>query len=75
MRRPTTLQPMSSSLFSGYSYDPATNRLTVQFVGSGETYVYEDVPMEKATAFAESASPGRFYTVNIRDNFVSSKVS
>ena len=40
----------------------------VQFQ-NGSTYVYQDVPAEKAATFGENASPGRYYTEHSRDNF------
>ena len=73
MARIPALTPIESSLFDAYRYDPATSKLTVKFK-NGATYVYADVPAEKAEAFAGSASPGAYYAANIRDNFVSSKM-
>ena len=73
MRRPA-LTPIQSSLFDAYHYDPVTSKLTLRF-HSGESYVYNDVPMEKASTFAAHSSPGRYYTEHIRDNFLSAKIT
>lgn len=73
--RPTVqMRPIQSSLFDAYHYDPATSRLQVRFL-NGDVYVYTDVPPEKAEAFANNQSPGRFFVDRIRDTYLSSKVT
>lgn len=63
--KPPELTPMTSSVFSGHHYDPATNRLTVRF-NNGKTWIYDDVPHEKAVTFAGALSPGRYFSDKIK---------
>lgn len=65
MAKQPNLTPMKSSVFDGHTYNPATSKLTVRF-NSGKTWEYDDVPMEKATAFAGAASPGRYFSDKIK---------
>lgn len=67
------LAPIESSMFSGHHYDPTTRQMTVQFK-NGAVHVYEDVPMEKHAAFAENASPGRFFNERIKGLYPSRKI-
>ena len=68
------LTPISSSMFSGHHYDPATRRMHVQYK-SGAVYAIDDVPMEKVEAFSGALSPGRYFNERIKPNYVSRKVS
>lgn len=59
------LTPIKSSLFTAHHYDPGTSTLTLEF-SNGDRWAYRDVPLEKATAFAENASPGRYFGSKIK---------
>lgn len=64
---------MMSSVFSGHHYDPATSKLTVRF-NNGKTWVYEDVPMERAETFAGAASPGRYFATKIKGLYAGKEI-
>lgn len=66
--------PMNSSVFDAHHYDPATNRLTLRFK-TGKVWQYDDVPMEKAVAFAGSASPGRYFADRIKGYYPGTEVA
>lgn len=55
----------NSSQIAAIGYDIAANELHVQFHNGG-TYAYENVPFDKADAFAKSESKGRFLSQNIK---------
>lgn len=65
--------PITSSAFEGYSYDPSTRHLTVAFK-NGATWRYDDVPMERAEAFAGNASPGGYFASKIKGQYVGRKL-
>ena len=59
---------MASSVISGAWYQPKTGQLDLLFV-SGRRYVYSDVPLAVARAFAAAGSKGGFYNREIRNRF------
>lgn len=67
------LTPIESSMFEGHHYDPNTRALTVRYK-NGATHVYDDVPMEKHTAFVGAQSPGRYFNERIKNQFASRKI-
>lgn len=67
------LTPIKSSMFDGHHYDPNTRVMTVQFK-NGAVHQFEDVGIEKHTAFTESASPGRYFNERIKGNHIGRKV-
>lgn len=67
------LTPIKSSVLAGYSHNPDTRELTVEF-RSGARHVYSDVGIEKAEALAGSASPGSYFGRKIKDVHNSRKV-
>lgn len=67
------LTPLKSSAVNGYAYDPQSRQLTVEFK-SGGRYVYDDVPIERVTAFAGSASPGSFLAKKIQSQYRATKL-
>jgi hypothetical protein len=72
------LAPIESSMFTGHHYDPDTRQMTVQFKKDGQpgaVHVFHDVPMEKAEAFSQNQSPGRYFNENIKSNFTSRKIA
>ena len=64
----------NSSQIAAIGYDPAANELHVQFHNGG-IYAYENVPFDKADAFAKSDSKGRFLSQNIKGQHSYRKVS
>lgn len=73
MSKHPDLVPMESSLIAGYHYDPPTNRLTVKFK-NGDVWQYDDVPHERAEAFAGNASPGAFFGKKIKGQYPGRKL-
>lgn len=67
------LTPLTSSALSGFHHDPDTRALTVKF-NNGTTWLYENVPHEKVEAFSGAASPGRFFSSRIRDQYAGRKL-
>lgn len=64
---------MASSVIRGAWYLPDRQELDLLFV-SGRRYVYSQVPLAIARAFAEAQSKGRFYNREIRNRFASREV-
>lgn len=59
----------SSSHIAGFSYDPSTDTLTVEFV-DGSSYDYLNVPASVARQFeAEKANAGRFFHRQIKGRY------
>jgi hypothetical protein len=54
-----------SSAFSGYHIDPDARALTVQFK-DGAVWRYDDVALERLTAFEGSDSKGAYFMRQIR---------
>lgn len=67
------LAPMTSSLFDGHHYDPATQQLTVRMKG-GAVYRYDGVPAEKAETFAGNKSPGSYFGSRIKGLYPATKL-
>lgn len=67
------LQPVDSSAFSHAGYDPATKVLTVRF-NSGKTWEYDDVALERGESFMGSASKGRYFASQIKNNHIGREV-
>jgi hypothetical protein len=57
-----------STVIRGAWYLPERRQLDLLFT-SGRRYVYSEVPMAIASRFAEAASKGRFYNLEIRNRF------
>jgi hypothetical protein len=64
---------MASSVIRGAWYLPDRQELDLLFV-SGRRYVYSQVPLAIAHAFAEAQSKGRFYNREIRNRFACREV-
>ncbi len=63
------LQKVESSLIDSVGYDPATEDLTIVFVGSGDTYVYHKVPEKVYKKLMAADSKGKFFTKNIKEKY------
>ena len=59
---------MPSAAIRDFSYNVATRQLTVTFV-TGRVYAYAAVPPDVHNALRASASQGRFFNQEIRDNY------
>jgi hypothetical protein len=59
---------MPSTVIRDFSYNVATRQLVVTFV-TGRVYAYADVPPDVHNAFRASGSKGRFFNLEIRDNY------
>jgi len=68
------MTPIESSMFSAHHYDPNTRVMTVQFK-NGAVHQYEDVPIEKHTAFTGALSPGSYFNQRIKSNHIGRKLS
>ena len=61
-----------SANVKGASYDADTQKLTVQL--NGGTYVYDGVSVEKAQAFADADSHGKFLHTEIKSQHTFTKI-
>jgi len=59
---------MPSSVIRSFDYDPADQRLDIEFV-SGRRYSYLDVPEAVFDAMRRIASKGSFFNRRIRDHY------
>lgn len=59
---------MPSSVIRSFDYDPAAQRLDVQFV-SGRRYSYHDVPANVAEGMRRAISKGSYFNRRIRDAY------
>jgi hypothetical protein len=59
---------MPSTVIRDFSYNVATRQLVVTFV-TGRVYAYAEVPPDVHNAFRASGSKGRFFNLEIRDNY------
>ena len=59
---------MPSSVIRSFDYDPADQRLDIEFV-SGRRYSYLDVPDAVFDAMRRVASKGSFFNRRIRDHY------
>jgi hypothetical protein len=59
---------MPSSVIRSFDYDPADQRLDIEFV-SGRRYSYLDVPEAVFDAMRRVTSKGAFFNRRIRDHY------
>ena len=64
----------ASSVIRGAWYLPQRRQLDLLFT-SGRRYIYSNVPMAIANAFAAAQSKGRFYNFEIRNRFACREVT
>lgn len=67
------LIPLESTALKGWHYDKGTLKFTVQFP-SGKTWEYDDVSLERATAFEGAESKGRYFSREIKGNHIGREV-
>ena len=70
----TPMFPVQSSQLAYIGYDKDTNELYVTF-HNGSTYKYSNVPKEKFEDFKTATSVGKYYLVNIKGEYISTKVN
>lgn len=64
------MQPVTgSSSIAAVGYDPETETLEVQFVGSGTKYTHEGVPSSEYEALINARSVGSYYANNIKGQY------
>ena len=69
MPAPARLVAVESSSIDAVGYDAATRRLTVRFLGSGNTYVYLGVAPSVFEALLAAPSKGRYLNFHIKDAY------
>lgn len=67
------MTPVDSAVFSHIAYDPQTRKLRVKFK-SGKVWEYDDVNLERATAFEGASSKGRYFADQIKPNHIGREV-
>lgn len=69
----TEMKKVQSSIINEIGYDSETEILTIKFNG-GKTYVYKNVPKEKALAVMESESIGKAFHAEIKGQYEAAPV-
>ena len=64
---PARLVAVESSSIDAVGYDASSQRLTVRFLGSGNTYVYLGVAPSVFEALLTAPSKGRYLNFHIKD--------
>lgn len=79
MPKTPDLTPIDSSMIHGVHHDPDSRDLTVQYKGADgqptDTWVYEDVGVDKAHTLLNSQSPGRYFNDRIKGVHTGYKIS
>lgn len=68
------LTPLKSKALKAAGYDPESRKMRVQ-THAGTVYEYDDVPIERYTAFTGAASHGSFWTKKIQPRHTGKKVA
>ncbi len=58
-----------SSMIKNAGYDPATQRLEVEFFATGNVYIYRNVPQEVFDALMSAPSAGKYFNANIAKKY------
>lgn len=61
---------LNSSAIRRVTYNPKTQKMNVQFVGTGKQYTYVGVPEDVYDDFVNSSSAGKFFNDNIKDDYI-----
>ena len=61
---------LDSSAIRRVTYNPKTQKMNVQFVGTGKQYTYVGVPEDVYDDFVNSSSAGKFFNDNIKDDYI-----
>lgn len=68
------MTPIKSSNIKAVGYDPATLTMQVEFHGSEEPYLIENVPAALHGQMLKAPSPGGFYHSFIKNRFPTKKM-
>jgi len=60
---------LNSSAILAADYDPQTRVLTIVFTSGGKAYSFYDVPESVYRGLVNAASPGSYYSANIRGRY------
>ena len=63
------IRPVDSSSIAAVGYDPTTHRLYLRFVGSGNAYLYRDVPPPMFDELMRAESKGGFVNAMIKGSY------
>ena len=63
------IRGVESSSIAAVGYDPATRRLYLRFVGSGNAYLYQDVPPAVFDELMRAESKGGFVNTTIKGSY------
>ena len=61
---------LDSSAIRRVTYNPKTQKMNVQFVGTGKQYTFVGVPEDVYDDFINSSSAGQFFNDNIKDDYI-----
>ena len=61
---------LDSSAIRRVTYNPNTQKMNVQFVGTGKQYTFVGVPEDVYDDFINSSSAGQFFNDNIKDDYI-----
>ena len=61
--------PVVSSNIERWRYDPDTHVMEIRFVGSTDTYSYDDVPVDVAQGFESAPSAGKYFHNYIKGKY------
>ena len=63
------LEKVESTMIDSVGYNAKAQELTVVFTGTGETYVYKNVPEKAYKALMKAESKGKYFTKNIKNKY------
>ena len=63
------IRAVESSSIAAVGYDPTTRKLYLRFVGSGNAYLYRDVPPATFDELMRAESKGRFVNAMIKGSY------
>lgn len=61
---------LDSSAIRRVTYNPKTQKMNVQFVGTGKQYTFVGVPEDVYDDFINSSSAGQFFNDNIKNDYI-----
>lgn len=67
-------QPINSSSLASVGYDPSSETLEIEFIGSGRVYEYYNFPSFMYERLLEAPSAGAFFNTEIKDMYVCNPV-